>query len=101
MHVHRRCVLSEAAGVFKLAPFWFMLSSGYGLNGRCGVKGGTFVSRTAKVIYFFVALLVMACFAVGSVMLAEQRPAIAVTLFVLAVLGAGAGFASKRKVMNR
>jgi ABC-type xylose transport system permease subunit len=59
------------------------------------------VSSTAKVVYFIVALLVMACFAVGSVMMAEDRPGIAAVLFIVAIVGAGVGFATKRKVMKR
>jgi hypothetical protein len=52
-------------------------------------------------VYFIVALLVMACFAVGSVMMAEDRPGIAAVLFIVAIVGAGVGFATKRKGMKR
>jgi hypothetical protein len=65
------------------------------------VKGGTRVSSTAKVVYFIAALLVMTCFAVGSVMMAEDQPKVAAVLFIAAIVGAGAGFATKRKVMKR
>ncbi len=59
------------------------------------------MSSAAKVVYFIVALLVMACFAVGSIMMAQDRPGVAAVLFITAIVGAGAGFATKRKVMKR
>jgi hypothetical protein len=59
------------------------------------------LSQTAKVLYFFVALSIMACFAVGSVMLAQERPVPALVLFVVAFVATGIGFAVKGKLMKR
>jgi hypothetical protein len=59
------------------------------------------LSQTAKVIYFFVALGIMTCFAAASALLAKERPVPALVLFVVAFVATGIGFAVKGKLMKR
>ncbi len=42
----------------------------------------------------------MACFALGSVMLAEERGGLAVLLFVVAVVLTGLGFMTRKRILR-
>jgi hypothetical protein len=59
------------------------------------------VSRIAKIAYFFIAIVTMACFAFASVLMAENHPGWATLLFVLAIVITGAGFVTKARLVHK
>jgi len=62
--------------------------------------GAERVSGIAKFVYFIVALAVMACMGVASVMMAEGRAVPATVLFIISIGGIGTGFALKKRFMR-
>ncbi|MCL6631354.1 MAG: DUF5325 family protein [Alicyclobacillus herbarius] len=58
------------------------------------------MSQLQKVTFFCLAVITMACFAVGSVMLAEERGGVAALLFVAAILLTGIGFITRKRILR-
>ncbi|WP_067932704.1 DUF5325 family protein [Alicyclobacillus kakegawensis] len=58
------------------------------------------MSQRHKVTFFCLAVCTMACFALGSVMLAEERGGLAVLLFVVAVVLTGLGFMTRKRILR-
>lgn len=59
------------------------------------------MSSIAKIAYFFVAVITMACFAVASVLMAQNHPGLAAVFFALAIVITGAGFVTRAKLLNK
>lgn len=59
------------------------------------------MSRTAKITYFFVAIITMVCFALASVMMAQNHPALSTVFFVLAFLITGLGFVARARLLSK
>ncbi|GEO26145.1 hypothetical protein AAC03nite_19300 [Alicyclobacillus acidoterrestris] len=58
------------------------------------------MTTSFKILFFFISLFTMACFALGSVMMAQGRGWLATLFFVLAVLITGLGFVTKRRLVR-
>lgn len=59
------------------------------------------MSKTAKLVYFFVAILTMALLAAASLAMAQNRAALSVTLFVIAFALIAASFIVKARILAR
>ncbi|MCL6517116.1 hypothetical protein [Alicyclobacillus sp.] len=59
------------------------------------------MSRTVKLVYFFLAVVTMVCFAAGSATLAQGRADWAAVLFVAAIAMTAAGFIAKGRILKR
>jgi hypothetical protein len=59
------------------------------------------MSQTAKISFFILAVVTMACFACASVMMAEGRGGYALSLFILAIVLVGCGFMVRKRILRR
>ncbi|MFB5192286.1 hypothetical protein [Alicyclobacillus fastidiosus] len=58
------------------------------------------MTTSFKIMFFFVSLFTMVCFALGSVMMAQGRGWLATLFFVLAFVMTGTGFVTKRRLVR-
>ena len=56
---------------------------------------------SVKIMFFFFAVITMACFAIASILMAEGNGWGAFLLFALAILLTGAGFITRKRVLRK
>ena len=59
------------------------------------------MSRTAKITYFFVALITMFFLAAASTLMAQGQAALATVFFIVAFIIIGVGFVVRKRLLRR
>ena len=70
------------------------------ISGSRRMGGLKHVSTQAKVAFFFISLVSMACFAVGAILMAVNRWAFGGLMLLVAICVIGSGFVVRKRVME-